>query len=331
MKLIHNHRGRAHRDCVGAGALTLLLTICCGFAYFCTQGKEPTKPGRPDLYSPDWDQFSLDSYTNPRQLSIFRAGAGKARPAEHWVFEWIDEGQRLRSLHKAVLRTEYIPWTWRSVGDGRYLVTFDDRFEPPGTTANCLVMYDFVRGTTVHKRADDFVPTKWLRNLSSRQQWDIGPAYIDPLLHRVYPNSLRASRSGGCPFLVVDLPSMTVRTLENVPESLPERVYRETADGHTWEWEFSMDSEFEPNWLDHFALPRLLKGKRVQPLADMRPFGTSGKEVFFRLDESSGDYVRCTAEEWRDPPDLWVEAKRQEDGGHRSTSGCPSQERHARR
>ena len=80
-----------------------------------------------------------------------------------------------------------------------------------------------------------------------------------------------------------------------------------TRDGHAWEWEFSTGSDDEPDWGSRFALPAYLKGKRVRPLEDYRPFGGSDLEVYFEYDEASGDYVRCAADRWRDPPESWDE------------------------
>lgn len=296
-------RSRGWR-CAGIGACAVLLARCAALDGASAQ-RQPAGTDRPERYAASWGQFFLETYTNPRQVSLFRLGAGEARPAEYWVFEWTDEGQRLRPLHQAALRTDWVPWSWRAEGDGRFLVTFDDRFEPQGTTDHCVVAYDFVRGKTLSKRADDFVPEKWLGRLSDRRKWDGGPAYVDPLLHVIYTTSPARAREGTHPFVVIDLPSLTVR-VEPAPASLPARVYCETSNGHAWEWEFSMGGAPEPNWLAPFALPTFLKGKRVQPLSDRGPFATTRGEVFFRLDAAEGAYVRCAAEEWRDPPSNWA-------------------------
>ncbi|MCA8950528.1 MAG: hypothetical protein KDE27_13570, partial [Planctomycetes bacterium] len=270
---------------------------------------EPMKTDRPERYASSWGQFALDTYTDPRQLSILRLGAGAARPAEYHVFEWVDEGRRLRALHHATLRTEWVPWSWRAVGSGRYLVTFDDRFEPQGTSANTVVLYDLVRDRSERFRADDFLPAPWLVSPSRRGEWQIGPSDVDPLLHRIYPSSPDAARDGTCPFLVLDLPSLSVRVLEQVPARLPERVYSETEDGHAFEWEFSMGDASEPNWLLPAALPTLLKARRVRDVDDARPFGGNEVEAVFRREAETGDYVRCDASEWKRPPDSWGAAK----------------------
>jgi len=283
---------------------TVLLVLCSGLVTACAQDSQTREVGRPE-YSPYWGQFSLDTYTNPRQVSILRLGAGSVRPAEYWVFEWVDEGQRLRALHKAVLLTEYVPWSWCGVADGRYLVTFDDRFERPGSTATCLVMYDFVRNTSVAKRLEEFAPEEWFELLRREQRWSVGPAYIDPLLHVVYPSALREAHAGTRPFFVVDLPSLTVRAVTDFPEHLPDRVYCVTRDGHAWEWEVSMGSDSEPDWGSEYVLPTFLKGKRVRPLEDDRPFGGPAQVVYFEYDEASGDYLRCAPDKWRDPPERW--------------------------
>lgn len=290
---------------------TLLLAFGASAAFSGCLGPEgASNPrrvdvGRPEDYPPYWGQYFVETSADPRQVSILRLGAGRARPAEYGVFEWVEEGRRLRPLYRAALRTEFVPWSWRSVAGGRYLVTFDDRFEPRGRTENCIVLYDFARDTSVAMRLEDFAPPEWLPLLQREQAWGVGPAYVDPLLRVVYPSALREAHRGTRPFFVIDLPSLTVRAVTDLPERLPERVYRETSDGHAWEWKFSTGSEAETDWSRPFVLPAFLRGVRAQPLDDDRPFGGPDPEVYFELDAASGDYVRCAADRWREPPLRW--------------------------
>lgn len=296
------------RGCAWLLVGSLLSAGCAGPTPAAARGTT-IATNRPERYADSWGQFFVDTYTNPRQVAILRLGAGDARPAEYWIFEWADGGQRLRPLHQSVLRNSWVPWSWRAAGDGRFLVTFDDRFEPQGVTDNCIVLYDFVRGRTVARRADDFLPEKWLGSASGRAKWDGGPAYVDPLLHVIYVTTPARARQGSNPFVVIDLPSLSVQ-VRPVPESLPERVYCETRDGHAWEWQFSMGTAAEPDWLTPFALPAFLLGRRVQPLVDEDVFGTRDEVAYLRFDASDGTYVRCPAEQWRDPPTIWTaEAK----------------------
>jgi len=284
----------------------VLVAVATSFMGACvsTKGGDTHRPSR---YAETWGQFSIDTYTNPRQVSILRLGAGEARAAEYWVFEWADGGERLRPLYQSKLRTAWAPWSWRAECDGRFLVTFDDRFEPQGTTERCVAIYDFARGESKAMRADDFVPEKFLSSMSVRHQWEGGPAYVDPLLHVVYTTSPARAREGTNPFVVIDLPSLSVR-VEPPPVALPARTYCETSNGHVWEWAFSMGGAPEPSWLAPFVLPAYLKGKRVQPLEDRTAFGAPSDEVFFRLDSAQGVYVRCDRAEWREPPATWAKA-----------------------
>ena len=277
-----------------------LLSVCAALLGACAPLRVDDV-NRPERYAASWGQFFVDTYTNPRQVSLLRLGAGEARPAEYWVFEWTARDQRLRPLHSAQLRTRWAPWSWRAAADGRFLVTFDDRFEPQGSTDTCVVIYDFVRGESVAVRADEFVPQRWLASASARARWDGGPAYVDPLLHVIYTTTPARARADTNPFVVIDLLSLSVG-VEPVPEHLPARAYCETADGHAWEWECSMGDAREPDWLEPLALPRFLKGERVQACSGGEAGGTIEDTVYFRLEAASGDYVRCAASEWTAPP-----------------------------
>lgn len=276
-----------------------MLAACTVFCLGCAPWRA-VDTSRPVRYAASWDQFFVDTYANPRQVSILRLGAGEARRAEYWVFEWVDEGQRLRPLYKSTLRNEWVPWSWRAEGDGRFLVTFDDRFEPQGSTENCVVIYDFVRGVTIAKRADDFLPAQWLRTASDRAQWDGGPAYVDPLLHVIFTTTPARARDSVHPFVVLDLPSLSVGVAP-APDAIPARAYCETSNAHAWEWTVSTGGAPEPSWLATFLLPARLRGKRVQPLDDSLAFGPIADEVHFRLDPATGNYERCSAEGWHEP------------------------------
>ncbi|MBL8694240.1 MAG: hypothetical protein JNJ88_09105 [Planctomycetes bacterium] len=286
-------------------ALAFLFALSLGSC----AARERSQPHRPERYADSWGQFFIDTYTNPRQVSILRLGAGEARAAEYWVFEWAEGGEQLRPLYKSRLLTTWAPWSWRAEGDGRFLVTFDDRFEPQGSTDHCVVIYDFVRGESKAMRADDFVPEKWRGSEGVRHQWDGGPAYVDPLLQVIYTTTPARARQGTNPFVVIDLPSLSVRA-EPPPVALPARTYCETSNGHVWEWAFSMGSAPEPSWLAPFALPTYLKGRRVQPLEDRTAFGAASDEVFFRLDPAQSVYVRCDRAEWREPPSTWAKPQK---------------------
>lgn len=281
-----------------------LLVAGCALASALVPSARTDTTDRPERYSPHWGQYFVQTFSNPRQVSILRLGAGERRRAEYWVFEWTDRGQRLRPLHQSTLRTDWVPLTWRAEGDGRFLVTFDDRFAPRGSTDRCVVIYDFVRGESVAKRADDFVPQPWLESLSIRRKWSCGPAWVDPLLHRIYPSMPADVRKGTSPYVVVDLPSLSV-SVEEAPEQWPARVHCETADGHAWEWEFSMGNADEPAWLAESVLPTYLAAERVRDFEGSNLFDAGARELVFRLDPESGSYRRCASEEWRPPPATW--------------------------
>lgn len=307
------HTASSHRT--GRGLVHAAIVLAASSALFCcTRTTQSAHVERPAQYSPKWGQFFVESDANPRQVSLLRLGAGAVRPAEYQVFEWVDGGQRLRPLHRTVLRNELVPTSWRGVADGRYLVTFDDRFAPHGTSANTLVMYDFVRNLTVAKSARDFLPPEWLAGGVAREHdWVNGPAWIDPVRHLLYPNAPEVCRRNKTPFLVVDLPNLSIHARTEVPASLPARAYAETRDGHAWEWTWSMGNGPEPDWGKPFALPTLLKGTLVRDVPEEPPYGAVGSEVHFRYDEPSRDYVRCAADEWREPPEVWAPVRPPQD------------------
>src|SRR5690606_24050416 len=139
----------------------------------------------------------------------------------------VDAGRRIARLHEHTLRNDYGPWGWRSLGDGRFLVTKNDRFPMPGSglTENALVIYDFVRGTSVARRIEDFLPAdvrEKLRpsGLMEGPGWSSGPGWFDAERLLYYINDPENCRDLGYPFLIVDLRSHSVQTAP-VPDHFP--------------------------------------------------------------------------------------------------------------
>ena len=267
---------------------------------------------RPKFYSPHWGQFDVEGSPDPRVVAILRRGAGPHRHAEYSVFELVDEGMRLRYRAQTVLRNEYVPWV-SCVVNARFLVTEDDRGQGFGTTDNCLVVYDLVRGMSASWRLEDMVPDQVAESV---QYWS-AVADVDPVRQIYYPSPPSSCRREGYPFLTVDLPSLSVEYSPVPPEHLPAEVVDDirTRVAMHWTWSMGHSEVKEPDWDTGFALPGYLKGIVRKPEM-MGPLGVTEETVYFKYDDASGDYLRCDAEAWADPPESWgqLESDRTDSG-----------------
>lgn len=240
--------------------MTLSRTVTISFLLLVSCAQDPAgDAGKPlDVYSPAWPQFCVEGWHDPRVMTIKRSGAGPARPAEYYVFELVDEGRRLRGLHKQTLRNEYEPWVEESLGRGRFLVTLGE-IPGGGLTESCLVIYDFVRKVSVAWRQEDFLPAdireKWKHDLTAMvirgMGWQGGTDWFDTERLLYYPNSPDDCREYGYPFLVVDLRSLSVK-LATAPDHFSDEVVPARRSEATWRW--SMGNAGEPEW----SLPSLL-------------------------------------------------------------------------
>ena len=281
----------------------------------CTQDRTRDAGGRPNVYSAKWTQFDVDGLREPRLMTILRSGAGPVRRAEFYVFELVGRGRRVAVLHKHKLRNEYVPWAWQSLGNGRFLVTKGDR-PGGGLTENCFVVYDFVRSAAVARRLEDFIPFEMRhkgKGVDVGMGWFSGPGTFDAERLLYYPNDVDDCQTRGCPFLTVDLPSLTV-AVSSIPDRLGYSVRVWTV-----EWRWSMGNAADPAWDAPSRLPTYLLAvvdERHPRMADLVGLGLTdgepsqmktseprrptfvGWRTCFKLDGATGDYMRCPVSEW---------------------------------
>ncbi|MDF1836908.1 MAG: hypothetical protein P1V35_03485 [Planctomycetota bacterium] len=279
--------------------ILLILPACASTERSMGQAdKDVSSMDRPQAYPIKWGPYEVRSKQDARQISILRLGAGPRRKAEYSVFDWVDNGERLRPLYQTELKNELIPLTWDALGCGRFLVTTNEQFELRGTGDNAVVLYDLARGKVRSFRVDDFLPEKWLEHQRRNFMWWSGPATIDPDLLQLYPNELERAHKGRTPWLVFDLPSLSVQAPESVPKSLPKRTFLNTSVPITWDWEYANLPGQAIRWGDRFALPQFLYAERREGSAPSNSFAGHAGKFYYRLDTTTGEYVRCKASDW---------------------------------
>lgn len=289
-------------------AIQVVTVLGCITWLGCAVGQRP--PGsadRPAVYASTFPQFLMGVWSDPRIVTIVRAGAGQVRKAELWVFEIVDHGDRLQKLYETELRNAYMPWIGISTCAGRFYITFDDLFENPGGTDNCFVIYDLARGVSSARRLRDMVPPERLSAPGKHLDvyWHGAEVMVDPVRMLVYPTSPDEARNAGYPFLTVDLPSLSVQMQDKVPSELPREAQGVFAGKDAPKWEWSMGAAVEPAWNICQALPQYLR-MSANPLGDSakQALGDGGVS-YFKFNTERCEYVRCKANEWTEPPKVW--------------------------
>ena len=251
-------------------------------------------------------------------MTIMRSGGGPARRAEFSVFELVDEGRRLARLHKQTLQNDYGTWVTQSLGKGRFLITIGE-IPGGGDTENCLVIYDFVRKTSIAWKQEDFIPADIRERLKGEGVtkglgWYSGFSWVDSDRVLYYPNDADECREHGFPFLIVDLRGPTVQ-LVPVPDHVTHDAERPGPGWVSWRW--SMGNASEPAWDVPSILPTYLLAvvdQKHYPVNDLAAVGLAegeaslvkdrmddvvlGWQTCFKLDAATGDYVRCAVSEW---------------------------------
>jgi hypothetical protein len=259
-------------------------------------------------YRPYMTQFvPKTAKDDPCVLILQRIGASKERTAEYTVFELVDKGHRLRKLSATTARNSVRAMTDKVLGRGRFLVTFDE-LEGFGITDNCLVIYDFVRKSTVAMKLEDFVPADVRAKLRKQVEffgveWWRNPV-IDYQNLTIYTASPAQCKEFGLPFIVIDVRSQTAE-VRPVPAALPPTTDDSIQHliGPIWDW--SMGGKADPDILAKFAYPAYLRVTfRPQDVSKEFQEGLEFEgAACYELDTGSGDYVRCEMEKWLPRPD----------------------------
>ena len=235
-------------------------------------------------------------------MLLSRHGGLKERPVEFTVFELIDKGNRLRKVHAVTGRNPNMPMYWDSMGRGRFLVTLDEA-EGFGITNNCLVMYDFVRKSTVAMKLEDFVPAEERAKLRKQVEFHGFEWWRNPVIDyqnlTIYTASPAQCKEFGLPFVMIDVRSQKAE-VRPVPAALPPTTDDSINHliGPIWDW--SMGGKADPDILAKFAYPVYLRVTfRPQDVSkEFREGLEFDGAACYERDEGSGDYVRCEMEKW---------------------------------
>lgn len=279
-----------------------VVTGCSGVG----QVKQPLI-GRPSFYSPTFPQFAVESWEDPRVVTVFRFGAGNARRPEFSVFEVVDEGNQLRMLYRAELLNDYLPACWFSLCAGRFLVTMSEFGGRHGASGNCVVVYDLARGVSKSWRAEEFLPKDRLDMGGVRENRFLsGTSLVDSKRMLFIPNDPAICVAEGYPFIVVDMASMSIRYDACPPDALPKEC-RKIVGASIASWAWSMGSGSEPPWQERLCMPMLLKGVACQGKDELLPIGRESQFFYFMYLDGKNEYQRVSKDMWRDPPSNWAE------------------------
>jgi hypothetical protein len=274
---------------------------------------------RPQQYPSAWGQFDITHADDHRRVCIFRLGAGAARRAEAAVFEIVSQGAVLRLLFHRELMTEMTWWQAHVLGNGRYIVTMNDRFiagkleeQPAAGNKHAIVMYDLFRGKSAAFRNDQFLTPEFLRIRDGDLDGCYGSSLLwNPRLDLLYICDPGMARHHGFPFLVLDLPALEVLSLPapTVEEEARVRLglVDVRADVALW-WDYSQGSEQDPDWNTPLQLPRYLKARTPLSDAPVSSLGIDANVLYFKRDAASGDYMRCSVDQWVQRPTSWDRA-----------------------
>ncbi len=279
-----------------ASCFFLGVTILLPATVFCDE-LTYDENGKPDFFPQSWPQFSAhSSRLNPRLVMLARSGDGRGRNAELTVFELVDKGRRLRQLHHTVLENPLACPAFFNSPEGRFFITMNE-FEGSGTTPNCLVIYDLVRGERKARRLEEFLDEETRDRLSKTLapapgvKWTTYWGAFDCVTLSYFPNTPEVCRKYNLPFLKIDLRSQSVsveKTLDEFPDSAILRNRSMQLD-----WDCSQVNSPEPKWNGVCAYPDSLHAMILRPASAATraylPFDTSGT---FVRENDSGDYVQ---------------------------------------
>jgi len=136
------------------------------------------------------------------------------------VFEYLGEGKSLRKLYEAELLNHGVPLICSLSRDGRFFVTLDE-FNAAGTSPFTVVIYDLARKEHTTYAGKDFLSEKLIKSLGHQGfvpgfKWHGKDMDFNQDSTRFYPTRPENCKKEEVPFVVIDLPTRTVR-VEPIP------------------------------------------------------------------------------------------------------------------
>ncbi len=151
-------------------------------------------------------------FENDNFLAIVAGGNKRDRTAYLTVFEVLAPDRRLRQLHQTKLLNGCSPRSFALCGSGRFFLTMDE-WKDPRISKYPLVIYDLVRREHTAYRLKEFLPEA---NSIESAHWYSSAYHSDrfnPDTMEFYINATNKEKppQRELPFIVVDLPTRTVR------------------------------------------------------------------------------------------------------------------------
>lgn len=231
-------------------------------------------------------------FENDKFLAVVAVGNKRDRTAYLTVFEVLAPDHRLRQLHQTKLLNGCAPKAFALCGSGRFFLTMDE-WKDARISKYPLVIYDLVRREHTAYRLKEFLPeansiesTHWYSSAyhSNRFNPDTMEFYINETNKENPPTRER-------PFIIVDLPTRTVRLEPSKKEGRNPFVQPKFVTG--WHHSDGNDDELSkkvdtpPN-----VLPKLLK------CGIWSDYKTEVKAFTYRLNLETEEYHLVPNEEW---------------------------------
>ena len=160
--------------------------------------------------------YGARGFENDNFLAIVAGGNKRDRTAYLTVFEVLASDRRLRRLHQTKLLNGCSPKSFQLCGSGRFFLSMNE-WKDPRISKYPLVIYDLVRREHTVYRLKEFLPDSvYSTDGENWVNWFPTPYHglrFNPDTMEFYINEINKERppSHTRPFIVVDLPTRTVR------------------------------------------------------------------------------------------------------------------------
>ncbi len=238
--------------------------------------------------------YDFRGFENDNFLAIVAVGNKRDRTAYLTVFEVLAPDRRLRRLHQTKLLNGCSPQSFTLCGSGRFFLTMNE-WKDARISKYPLVIYDLVRREHTAYRLKEFLPDSDFNSIEG-VNWFSSPYHshrFNPDTMEFYINEINKERppSHIRPFIVVDLPTRTVRV--EPPRTNAPNPYDVPRLSKAWSVSMGIDDGHSDKAEPHpMMLPRLL---RYGIWEDNK---TEIKAYTYRLNSETEEYRPVPNDEW---------------------------------